>query len=170
MNQENIKFKNYIEQHTSQSLETVDQYISIYKIYLEMADRISSRRERTNSFFLSINTAIIGFIGYLTGTDKISGDYILFSLVGLSGIVLSFLWYRIIRSYRDINNAKFKIVHEIEQKLPLRPFDAEWEAVGRGKNRKLYLPFTHIEVFIPWIFVSFHIILTVRILILFCFK
>ena len=34
-----------------------------YKLYVEMADRISNRRGLTNTFFLTINTAIFTVIG-----------------------------------------------------------------------------------------------------------
>src|SRR5262245_9792406 len=34
-----------------------------YKLYVEMADRISQRRGTANTFFLTVNTAIIGALG-----------------------------------------------------------------------------------------------------------
>ena len=77
-------------------------------------------------------------------------------LVAAAGIALSYLWYRLIRSYRDLNTAKFKVIHEIEKRLPLSPYDAEWEAMGRGNNPMLYKPFTHIETGVPWVFVVLH--------------
>ncbi len=40
-------------------------YLEIYKLYVEMADRISSRRHNTNSFFLTINSAVIAVLGYV---------------------------------------------------------------------------------------------------------
>jgi hypothetical protein len=40
------------------------------------------------------------------------------------------MWYRLVRSYKDLNSAKFKVIHEIEKSLPISPYDAEWEAVG----------------------------------------
>ena len=72
--------------------------------------------------------------------------------VAVAGLTLCYFWYRIIRSYRDLNSAKFKVIHEIEKRLPLRPYDAEWDAVGRGKDSKLYLPFTRVEIAIPCVF------------------
>jgi hypothetical protein len=137
--------------------------IEIYRTYLEMADRISARRENANSFFLTLNTAVVGFVGYLVGTDKLASYDSELSLIGIAGVLLSYLWYRIIRSYRGLNSAKFKVVHEIERFLPLRPYDAEWEFVGRGKNPKLYLPFTHVEIAIPWIFLTLHMIALMRV-------
>jgi len=128
--------------------------IEQYKPYLETADRISNRRQSANSFFVTINTALVALVGYIHIGSETSNE--LYWLIALAGIALSYMWYRLIRSYRDLNTAKFKVVHEIEKKLPISPFDAEWEAVGRGENRKLYLPFTHIEMGIPWVFLILH--------------
>ena len=137
-----------------------DHLIDQYKVYLEMADRISSRRQSANSFFVTLNTALIALVGYINfGENKAISFY---WLISIAGIVLSFMWYRLVRSYKDLNSAKFKVVHEIEAKLPISPYDAEWEAVGRGENRKLYLPFTHIEIFVPWIFLIIHVIVLFR--------
>ncbi len=129
-----------------------------YKLYVEMADRISARRQTANSYFLSINTALVGFVGYIT--SKESGDY--YWLLPVAGVALSYLWYRLIRSYRDLNTAKFKVIHEIEKALPLSPYDAEWEAIGRGEQPKLYKPFTHIETGVPWVFILLHVFVFVR--------
>lgn len=131
-----------------------EHVVEIYKLYLDMADRISGRRERANSFFLTLNTAITAFVGYVTLGKATLGST---PWVAIAGVVVSFLWYRIIRSYRDLNTAKFLVVHEMEKQLPIRPFHAEWEAVGRGLDRKRYLPFTHVEVLIPWIFIVLHV-------------
>lgn len=130
--------------------------LEIYKLYVEMADRVSSRRHSANSFFLTINTALVALLGYNRLSISAATNLERHLLVALSGMALCFLWYRIIRSYRDLNSAKFKVIHEIENHLPLRPYDAEWTAVGRGKDPKLYLPVTRIEMLIPWAFLAMH--------------
>lgn len=125
-----------------------------YKLYVEMADRISSRRQSANSFFLSVNTAIIALISYINLGYKNSSSF--YWLVSLAGMALCFMWYRLVRSYKDLNTAKFKVIHEMEAKLPVAPYDLEWEKVGKGQDSKLYLPFTHIEICIPWVFFVIH--------------
>ena len=72
-------------------------------------------------------------------------------------MLLSFTWYRLIVSYRQLNSGKFKVIHAIESQLPLRPYDAEWTAVGRGENPKLYRPFTAIETWVPWVFLVLYL-------------
>ena len=140
-----------------------DHLLEMYKTYLEMADHISDRRQNTNNYFLALDTAILGLMGYLkittTGKFDILKDQ--FWLINIAGIVLCYIWYRIVRSYKDLNSGKFKVVHQIERLLPIRPFDAEWTAVGRGRDAKRYLPFTHLEIRVPFIFMVLNAVMVV---------
>ena len=79
-------------------------------------------------------------------------------MTAFAGMILSYLWYRLVLSYKQMNSGKFKVIHAIEAMLPIRPYGAEWDALGRGKNPDLYKPFTHIEVFVPWVFFCLHAI------------
>ncbi len=140
--------------------ESADKYrdhlLEQYKTYSESAQKNSDRRNTANVYFLSINTALITILGYLQIKQAANVEVAAHVLIALAGIAISFMWYRLIRSYKDLNTAKFKVIHEIEKQLPIRPFDAEWEAVGRGEKPDLYLPFTHIELRIPWVFFFLH--------------
>jgi hypothetical protein len=140
-----------------------DQYqnhlLEQYKLYVQMADKISDRRQAANNFFLTVNTALIAFLGLVAAPDIGSGPSATAHpplpwvvVVSAAGVVLCYTWYRLVRSYKGLNSGKFKVVHAIESKLPSSPFDAEWEAVGRGKDSKRYLPFTKVEIRIPGVF------------------
>ena len=91
-----------------------DHCLTLYQGYIESADRISERRHGANTFFLTVNTALLGITGYL----QAAGAHLLW-LVALAGVVLGYTWFRLIKSYRSLNTAKFKVIHEIEQQLPL---------------------------------------------------
>lgn len=135
-------------------------YLSIYKLYVEMADRISMRRQNANSFFLTINSAIIAVLGYVQfgvylgaklGVESgQTNDF--YWIISLLGMILCFVWFRLVWSYKQLNSAKYQVIHHIEQRLPIAPYDAEWEAVGRGNKSDIYRPFTNIEAAIPWVF------------------
>jgi hypothetical protein len=130
-----------------------EHILEMYKLYVEMADNISERRQTANSFFLTLHSAIVAFIGYGNLVQSSSPLIGIFSVpIALCGIMLCYLWYRLIRSYKDINSGKFKVVHEIERYLPLRLYDAEWTALARGEDAQVYLPFTHVEIIVPWVF------------------
>lgn len=129
-----------------------------YKLYVEMADRISNRRATANSYFLSVNSAILAFVGYLTAKD--STDFLW--LLAIAGVTLCYFWRSLILSYKNLNTAKWLVVHKIEKRLPISPYDAEWDAMGRGENSKLYKPITHIEMGVPLVFMALHAVVFFR--------
>jgi len=134
--------------------------LEIYKLYVEMADRISSRRHSANSFFLTINSAIIAVLGYVQfgvylgaklGVEPSqTNDF--YWIISVLGMILCLIWFRLIQSYKQLNTAKFKVILQMEQSLPIAPYDAEWEAAGRGDDPSLFKPFTQVEMAIPWVF------------------
>lgn len=132
-----------------------------YKLYVELADRISARRMLANSFFVGVHTALITAFAVL-----LKEKMLLPSLIGLAPflavILLCFVWWRVGHSYRQLNSGKFKVVHALEQMLPVAPYDAEWIALGGGKDRKLYLPLTHIENWVPVCFGVLYVLLAIN--------
>ncbi|WP_420481818.1 RipA family octameric membrane protein [Comamonas piscis] len=54
------------------------------------------------------------------------------------------------------------MVQDIEKRLPISPYDAEWDALQRGKNPRLYRPISHIESWVPGVFCLLHLIVLVR--------
>lgn len=139
-----------------------DHILELYKLYVEMADRISSRRQTANSFFLTINSAIVALVGYVNlASDQNAAAFLFYALVAIAGMMLAYLWYRLVLSYKQLNSGKFKVIHAIESMLPLRLYDAEWTALGRGKDPNLYKPFTHIEILVPWVFFFIHAIVLI---------
>jgi len=138
-----------------------DHILEIYKTYVDMADKISSRREATNSFLLTVNTGVLGLLGFLAQATALPPGRIALLPIAIAGSVISLLWRRIIQSYRELNSAKYKVIHEIEASLPLRPYDAEWEALERGTDPSQYVPLTHVEERVPCIFAILHIIVAI---------
>ena len=123
-----------------------------YKLCAEMADRVSQRRQSAHVFFLTVNAGLIALLGWTLPAEAAPPQSIWLVIVGLAGAVLSGTWLLLIRSYRNLNRAKFRMVQQMEMQLPLKPFTAEWELVGKGGNNALYRPFTRIEPFVPVIF------------------
>jgi len=128
-----------------------------YKLYVEMMDRASGRRLTANSYFLSVNTALLGVVAYVA---KDTHDYLW--ILGFAGVVLCYLWFSIIRSYSDLNTIKFSVIHAIEKRLPLNLYSAEWMAAGGGKDTQRYHPLTHLERGVPFVFMALHIFVILR--------
>jgi len=109
-----------------------------YKIYVEMADRISQRRGLTNTFFLTLNSVIFTAVGLLW-QYKPQGQvwWLVFPLAMLLGEC--FAWFYLLRSYRLLNTAKYEVVGALETRLPASPYwRAEWIALGEGRDPKKY--------------------------------
>jgi len=131
-----------------------------YELCLQMADRISARRSAANTFFLSINTAVVGAIGmFFVELQKGIPDEAVV-VVYLVAIVFCIAWSTILQSYRNINTAKFKVIGLIEERLPSSPFySAEWQALGSGKDWSRYIPLSVVERTLPAVFVVAYICL-----------
>ena len=128
-----------------------------YKMYVEMADRVSARRGLTNTFFLTLNTAVFTVIGVFWQNRPAASEWLLlFPLLVLLGQCLA--WYWLVRSYRQLNTAKFMVVGALEEQLPASPYwRAEWKALGEGKDLSKYWPLTHLEQWVPVLFAACYV-------------
>jgi len=67
-------------------------------------------------------------------------------------------WFWLIRSYRQLNTAKFQVIGALEERLPASPYwRAEWFALGEGKDKSKYWPLTHLEQWVPLLFVAIYV-------------
>ena len=123
-----------------------------YKLYVELADRVSHRRSMANTYFLSVNSllAIIAS-GFWATSSNFPTFFLVFALVVLEGLCLA--WFYIVRSYRQLNTAKWAVIGALEERLPASPWwRGEWVALGKGEDYSLYWPLTHLEQWIPILF------------------
>ena len=128
-----------------------DHLIEQYKLYVEMADRVSARRAQTNRFYISLLSVLLALLSIVVTREVFNGILsVIFVAVGILGIALCFLWYVNIRAYRQLNSGKFKVIHEMEQRLPFPAYEREWEILGKGKESKKYLKLTRIEQCVPF--------------------
>jgi hypothetical protein len=113
--------------------EEIPTVFDQYKLAVDMWDRVRARRQDSNKFYLSINTAIVG----ATALSPLG-----FSSLGLAvvGIIVCILWTVNILNYRSLTNDKHDVIVDIEELFPSAPFSAE----GSGSRH-----FTRIERCIP---------------------
>lgn len=141
-----------------------DHIVEQYKLCVEMADRVSSRRSTTNDFFLTLNSILITAIGVLSRVGV--GDTIFnvgwMIVASIAGILFCWCWVATINGYRALNSAKFKVINSIEKRLPIAAFEAEWKWLlnPEGKTAK-YTELTNAERWIPRIFMFLYIALIV---------
>ena len=125
-----------------------------YKLAVEMADRLSGRRQSANVFFLSVVSALT----VANGTAIVS-EWYWTCVVSIVTMLVCFMWWRLLEGYRAINSAKFKVIQEIEKTLPFAMFtqeEAEYESprqtCGKPPKRKRYKPLSRIEQAVPALF------------------
>ncbi len=136
----------------------IDHYLEQYRIYLHIFNSTHDRLGKSNDFFLGLNTAIIAALGYLESKGGAHNSTV-FLFAPFVGIAICYCWYQIINQYRKLNRTKFKVIHEVEKKLPLSLFETEWELLGKGKDKKKYYPLSLIERKIPIIFIILYIVI-----------
>lgn len=134
-----------------------DHLLEQYKLYVHSVDQISERRQKNNDFFIAINTVILTILGFLGKQFEISN--LIYFFISFSGAIICIFWYLLIKSYKDINTGKFEVLHKIEENLPLKLYKYEWQILGEGQDRKTYLPVSHIENKIPWVFMIFYLLI-----------
>ncbi len=130
-----------------------------YKLYIQSAEKISDRRQNANNYFITINTALISFLGLSFQIKLLENLDWIKTLLAILGIIICIIFWFLLRSYKQLNSGKFRVIHEIERNLPLALYDYEWKILGEGKDKKLYYPFSHIELLIPWVFGFIYLIL-----------
>ena len=130
-----------------------------YKLFVDSSEKLVARRQTVNTLFLSINALLISAAGFMV--KDIPQQGIAFAGVlalGLAGILMCLTWRTLVRSYRQLNTGKFTVIHALEQHLPAALFNAEWHALGEGRDREKYTPFTKSEVLVPIVFAVLYVL------------
>lgn len=140
----------------------LDHLLEQYKIFVQMADNVSERRSKMNTFFLSVNSFLLTALGIFTKLDfnpEIGLWWLYVASAG--GITFAVAWYTLIRNYKKLNSGKFEVIHALEKKLPASPYKKEWEIIRAGGIHKKYQKLTNIESFVPLIFIGLYITLSI---------
>lgn len=162
--------------------------LELYKTAVEMADRVSARRAGANTFFVTVITALAAIVGIVSSARRPAphGNLPTFDAFGLvttavAGIVLSFVWWMLLRYYRRLSGAKWKVINELEARLPAQPFTEEWKYLHpyeptsedelaklpwhkRIRLRSQHREATIVEQFIPFVFMVIYLVLAARVI------
>ena len=122
--------------------------LDLYKLAVEMADRISARRALANTFFLTLNTGLAALLG---GKE-------LRWYVAAAGIVFALSWWALLRSYRQLNQAKFEVIVAMEENLPVKVYGDERTSLQRGR----YWEIGRVERIVPWVFAAIYVAELIR--------
>lgn len=130
-----------------------------YRLFVESSFHVSNWRIAANTLHLSLSSLLLAGFGWILVQDPVPKPLIWTALP--AGLLLAFNWFSVITHYKNLNTAKFKVIHEIEKKLAISPFDAEWKLVEEGQSRKQYWPVSHIERWLPLIFAGAELVIAI---------
>ena len=131
----------------------IDQYMELYKLHAELADRVSQRREGANRLHVSIAVGLVVFLGTLMRfSEDQTLDAMVILVVGTCGVVVSASWYIVLRSYRQLNTEKFRVLHDMETQLPYQFFTMEWDPESEGTKSNRYWKLSVVETVMPVMF------------------
>ena len=126
-----------------------DHLLEQYKLFVETSQKVSEKRQTSNNYLLTLCSSLVTlFVAFLSTF----GHHRWNVLIPIAGLFVCFIWHSLVESYKDLNTAKFRVIHEMEEQLPVALFKYEWHVCGRGKDKDKYVPLTHLERWIPWMF------------------
>jgi hypothetical protein len=135
------------------------QALDLYKIMVQSSEGLVGRRLGVNTFFLTMNGALLtgsGIVIQNSGANTVGALGI--AILSLAGIILCAAWRSLIVSFGQLNRGKFQVINAMERHLMAAIYAAEWEALGRGENPKIYRSFTSREIWVPNALFALHLI------------
>jgi hypothetical protein len=128
-----------------------------YATYVEWAEKLIERRAEAHRFYVTLNLAIVGAIGFLfsehfnAAEGAPPADWMAAALA-FAGVMVSWNWRSVVASQRRIMAWKFDIVHRLEAQLPSQPYKDEWDVSQTARRKSSAGRF---ELRLPSLFMAF---------------
>jgi hypothetical protein len=135
------------------------QTFELYKMMVDSSESLVNRRQAVNTFFLTMNGALLtasGVIVQSAGDSRLGALGI--TVLAVAGVLLCGAWRSLIQSFGQLNQGKFQVINSLERYLSAAVYAAEWEALGQGKDPKIYRSFTSREIWVPNALLCLHLL------------
>lgn len=137
---------------------------------LPAPDHMINHRCRNSPAQAQVVRPLTGAFAVNTGAkDHPKPDRFVLFLAALAGSVIAASWWLLLRSYRDLNKAKFAVILRIERDyLDLQLFDEEWKELKKDpikKWRPRYAEQGAAERIVPIVFLLLYLVLAVYVLV-----
>ncbi len=121
----------------------IDRMFELYKIMVTSSEALVGRRQGVNTFFLTINGALLTAAGLVlsNGNDtRVQAGGLL--VLTITGGILAGAWRSLLLSFGQLNTGKFAVINRIERLLPVAIYDrVEGTQEGRGSQDLPHLQF-----------------------------
>jgi hypothetical protein len=139
--------------------EATRQMFDLYKMMVQSSEGLVSRRQGVNTFFLTMNGALLTATGLIVqSAGGLRLGAVAVSVLALAGVLLCAAWRSLITSFGQLNRGKFQVINAMERHFAAAIYSAEWEALGRGEDPKVYRSFTSREIWVPISLLVLHIL------------
>jgi len=125
-----------------------------YKLYVESAEKNMELRALANRFMGIVNSIVLSASSYvifevLRDNDlKWELEWIIVYVPGSLGIMVSIAWIKIINQYKEIYEDKFRLITELEKKMPATVYTCERKIAIKERYRDI----AHSEMWIARVF------------------
>lgn len=137
-----------------------DHLLEQYKLFVQTSQQTSDKRQNAKNYLLTLNSSLVTlFVVFLSTFGHNRWN----ALIPATGLIVCFIWWSLVDSYKDLNTAKFAVIHELEEQLPVALFRHEWWVCGHNRKKKdkpvedKYVPLTHLERWVPVAFAVLYI-------------
>ncbi len=143
-----------------------DHLLEQYKLYVEMADKISSRRASANEFFLTINTLLLSGLSLTSGLRPTGTNLVLPIFAAIAGISFCVVWIQTVRTYRTLNGVKFDLIGKVESRLPATMYATEWRVLSARGDTGHYRALSDVEKWVPVVFMLLYFFYAITVVLL----
>ena len=138
-----------------------DHLLEIYKLYARLADNVGQRREGAHRLFASLNvalmlsTAAIAQLGLEVPSLEMKLGLCLF------GMILSFLYWYVIDSYRRLESDRHRVLDKLEKMLPFELFIGEHDPRALDLRSNVHRKLNEAGAAIPIFFGGLYLLILV---------
>jgi hypothetical protein len=133
-----------------------------YKLFSELVQHLSERRQTASQTYLAVNTAAFGVLAFLAKDAGFHG----WGLVGVSvplffvGIIACVIWHKIVTHFREIIGWHYQQLRDMEEALPesARIYSLEFERFYLAQAGKRGFSFSQLEIWLPRLFIALYAI------------
>jgi len=94
-----------------------DHLLEQYKLYVQTSQQVSEKRQNSNNYLLTLNSSLVTlFVVFLSTFGHNRWN----ALLPATGLIVCFIWYSLVDSYKDLNTAKFAVITSLRISFPWR--------------------------------------------------
>lgn len=128
-----------------------------YKLLADSIIKLGESRARTNRFYTAMLSSFIAIIYFtISRSDLNEFRNLVLATLSFLGIILCVVWRFNIQSFGVTSACRYKILYEIEEKLPFPILTKAWNLL---QVESKYIPMAKVELLIPLVLLMPYLLL-----------